>query len=182
MWAGTANRVPTGWVLCDGSVQSVRDPDGHDFPVPNLSDKFILGASAAHPSGSSQVVTSVKLAAANMPAHKHGTNVTTSAAGGHAHAVVRERKRRDDDGNVIGTLPISQNIVDSTFGIGTLHRVNVQEAPGERNDARDDRLITDSVGDHTHTVTVNSTGQDDPTPLTLPLPPFFALAFIMKTT
>ena len=63
MWAGSSSNIPTGYLLCDGSAVSRSEysllfaaigtthgaPNNNDFNIPNLSDKFIIGAS--HSSG-----------------------------------------------------------------------------------------------------------------------------------
>ena len=68
MWYGEANRVPTGWALCDGGVHDgVRTPD--------LTGRFIVGATeksgewcSYERSGGAR---SVKLASAQVPKHGH---------------------------------------------------------------------------------------------------------------
>lgn len=60
MWSGSADRVPAGWKLCDGS-------DGR----PDLRDKFVVGSGGAYVAGSTGGCSKVTLTIGNLPAHKH---------------------------------------------------------------------------------------------------------------
>ncbi|WP_219340323.1 phage tail protein, partial [Spartinivicinus marinus] len=67
MWAGVANQVPAGWALCYGSGHC-----SNGIPIPDLRDRFIVGAGHSYGPGST--------GGANT---KH-----TSTAGHHAHNIV----------------------------------------------------------------------------------------------
>ena len=43
MWSGSSDNIPKGWCLCDGST-SKTDRDGNIVTVPDLRNKFIVGA------------------------------------------------------------------------------------------------------------------------------------------
>ena len=45
MWSGDHTDVPDGWTLCDGS-----HPDGDDSDVPDLRQRFIVGAGSGNSS------------------------------------------------------------------------------------------------------------------------------------
>ena len=76
MWAGTANAIPAGWALCDGTNGT-----------PDLRGRFIVGYNsddtdynAIGKTGGSKEVT---LNTTQLPAHNH----TTSSDGSHTHNV-----------------------------------------------------------------------------------------------
>ena len=43
MWSGSVASIPSGWALCNGATVSKADGSG-SVTVPNLTDKFIVGA------------------------------------------------------------------------------------------------------------------------------------------
>ena len=99
-FGGEGNRHPiplgssepdTSWVLCDGGS------DGKGGTVPNLLGRMILGASDAHPAGStggsethshslSGTVGSTTLTEAQMPSHSHRMGSNVGTAGTNAYA------------------------------------------------------------------------------------------------
>ena len=112
-FGGEGNRHPiplgssepdTSWVLCDGGS------DGKGGTVPNLLGRMILGASDAHPAGStggsethshslSGTVGETTLTAQQMPSHSHSTNSgTTNAAGGSQRSEVAGQRQTGSAG------------------------------------------------------------------------------------
>ncbi|PKK86436.1 MAG: hypothetical protein CVT48_01155 [Thermoplasmata archaeon HGW-Thermoplasmata-1] len=97
MWGGSQASIPGGWILCDGSainrttyarlftaigtVHGVGD-GVTTFQLPNLRDRFIVGAGSTYSVGNTGGANNVALIVAEMPAHNHGT---TSTAGVHTH-------------------------------------------------------------------------------------------------
>ena len=74
MWSGTSTDVPSGWALCDGQNGT-----------PDLRDRFIIGASTAHPQGTSGGSSSISLSVENLPSHSHsvsGVTITDNGQGG----------------------------------------------------------------------------------------------------
>lgn len=65
IWSGTADNIPTGWQLCDGTKGT-----------PDLRDKFVLGAGTNHAVGDSGGSEEVTLTVEQMPTHSH--KVSTS--------------------------------------------------------------------------------------------------------
>ena len=63
MWSGAANKIPTGWALCNG-----------ENGAPDLVDRFILGAGGAvtpGTTGGSKKTGGTTLTVDQMPSHAH---------------------------------------------------------------------------------------------------------------
>lgn len=60
IWSGTADNIPTGWQLCDGTNGT-----------PDLRDKFVLGAGTTHAVGETGGEETHVLSVAEMPSHSH---------------------------------------------------------------------------------------------------------------
>ena len=74
MWSGTAETIPEGWAICDGTNGT-----------PNLIDKFIKASNEANNTGGNKEIT---LSINQLPSHSHtlsGT-LTTTTNGGHSHS------------------------------------------------------------------------------------------------
>lgn len=77
MWSGLAANVPSGWLLCDGTLGT-----------PNLIDKFIKGSNVAGTTGGSNThvhgdtfsVDSHTLVTGEMPAHGHSLSPSIRAS------------------------------------------------------------------------------------------------------
>lgn len=63
IWSGTADNIPTGWQLCDGTNGT-----------PDLRDKFVLGAGTSHAVGTTGGEEKVTLTVGQMPSHNHVIN------------------------------------------------------------------------------------------------------------
>jgi microcystin-dependent protein len=93
---GTENKHPvdaatgevnTAYALCDGGTYTA--PDGRQVTVPDLRDRFIVGASGTKAvgttGGSAQVTATVQettLTQAQMPSHPHGWRMLVSSGSG----------------------------------------------------------------------------------------------------
>lgn len=125
-FGGEGNRHPiplgssepdTSWVLCDGGS------DGKGGTVPNLLGRMILGASDAHPAGStggsekhshslSGTVGETTLTAQQMPSHSHSTNSsTTNAAGGSQRSEVAGQRQTGTAG---GSQPHTHDLAGAS--------------------------------------------------------------------
>src|SRR5690606_24439652 len=145
MWSGSADNIPEGWALCDGT-------DG----TPDLRDRFIVGAGGEYAVGATGGAKEVTLTTAQMPKHSHtgSTNSagahthtgTTNTAGAHTHSYTRYSR----------TERISQITLTTTGWSGT-STVNTSSAG-----AHSHTLNINSAGAHTHTVTTNEAGGGQP--------------------
>ena len=175
MWSGTIATIPTGWALCDGTNGT-----------PNLTGKFIVHADAdssgTYNVGATGGANDVTLTTSQMPAHNHSGSTasagshthsaSTNSAGAHTHTTnISFSPDVDYFGNNVSILNNGQNGTNSVTGQST-------------------NFTSSSAGSHSHTVTVNSDGAHTHTVSVTNTgggsahenrPPFFALAYIMKT-
>ena len=73
LWYGSIGTIPTGWQLCDGSTLTL--PNGVVYPIPDLRDRFVVGAGANYNVGDTGGSTD-----AIVPFHDH-----TVTDPGHIH-------------------------------------------------------------------------------------------------
>jgi microcystin-dependent protein len=158
MWSGSVSAVPAGWALCDGRTANSRQ-------TPDLRGRFIVGAGSGavgltsrdvNATGGSEQIT---LTVGQLPAHNHQVQGTTASAGAHTHTV--DKAPTDD-----------RNFTDAG-GNQTLGVVADAAGTGTRS------MSTSSAGDHTHSFNVTSANTGSGSPVGI-LPPFYALAFIMR--
>lgn len=166
LWSGALSAVPAGWALCDGS-----------HGTPDLRDRFVVGAGATSLAvGATGGAKTATLSVQNLPAHVH-TGVT-DPAGGHVHTGVTDTDGAHNHIQHLGNLDdknlssVQGQTPPADSGAGsTTYTI---DATGS---AHNHRFTTDAVPDHVHAFTTNATGSGTPFGV---MPPFFALAFIMK--
>lgn len=160
LWSGLANNIPNGWALCDGMNGT-----------PDLRGRFVVGGiagSAWYSIGNRAGVTDVTLQPFNLPSHTHSGSVSVN-------------------GNTNTTGDHNHNVWYPTGGQPTNTWTN-----GINNGGGFNRYKTGSTdwiennGSHSHTVTASGNFKtndgDQPTknqPINI-LPPYYALAYIMK--
>lgn len=156
MWSGTIATIPSGWYLCDGANGT-----------PNLTNKFIIGADA---DDGGAAKTSITGSATQTGGSKdaivveHSHSASTASAGSHSHKLVSPYQNT-------GGLT-SSNYIALLESSGTVNDYQLQGHPNVATLGN-----SNSAGDHTHTVTVNSAGSSG---TNANLSPYFALAYIMK--
>jgi microcystin-dependent protein len=164
MWSGSIASIPTGWALCDGANAT-----------PDLRERFIVGAggdnttvagTTGYTPGDAGGANSVALSIAEMPVHDHsnGTNSgstnTTTNLTGQISAYSRS----------------SLVTPDPSTGVFTNTTRNNNDAAAGTDD-RD--LLNFSLDvNHSHSIFVNAQGSGTAHENR---PPYFALAFIMRT-
>lgn len=164
MWSGAISNIPSGWVLCDGNNGA-----------PNLQDRFIVGA------GSSYSVNATGGSAnATIPSHTHtfSDTTTTGAAGGHSHSITDPEHSHAVLGPNGPFNDASQLGTGGDYGGGTPDDTSelYVTSPAETF------ITINAAPDHQHSVSVSGTTSSTGSSGTnANLPPYYALAYIMKT-
>lgn len=160
MWSGSADNIPVGWALCDGTNGT-----------PDLRNRFVVGAGTSYEPGDTGGSASVTLTVDQLPSHKHSASTesagshnhdaTTNADGQHTHSYTFRDWARE-----VQTGGITQNIWAGTASANT-------SSAGSHTHT----VTINSAGSHSHSVTVDNTGGGQAHENR---PPYYALCFIMK--
>ena len=148
------NTAPTGWQLCNGgsaTTSALQSVVGSN--VPDLRDRFVVGAGSAYSVGAQGGSSNITLSTSNLPSHTHGAgSYSASSAGAHTHTYDHNQ---------------SQTSLDNDEGNATIY-------PNQTSDT------TGSAGAHTHSVsgTSGATGSGNSFDNK---PPYYALVYIIKT-
>lgn len=157
MWSGAIGSIPAGWYLCDGTNGT-----------PDLRNRFVVAAGSTYSVGATG-----GSADATLPSHSHTASSSTSTSisdPGHRHWISAAYY---DDGN--GSTTGSSN--SQMYGLWADAGGYSANDPGSgygRYSASSGTGITASSSTST---TVNSTGVSA---TNANLPPYYALAYIMK--
>jgi hypothetical protein len=164
MWSGTVATIPSGWGLCDGTIQN-------GVNKPNLVNKFILGAGATPAPGATggasthtHTIGGTALTEAQLPAHKH--NVTdpghkhTLTDPGHVHSVTTTGVS-GENGPMTPTGGPNPATVDGSRSVTGISMANAVTGITTQN--------TGSGDTHTHSC---NTGNN--------MPPYYALCYIIR--
>jgi microcystin-dependent protein len=158
MWSGSTSAIPSGWALCDGRTVNSRT-------TPDLRGRFVIGAGSGAVNLTSRGVgetggnEQTTLTVSQLPAHSHQVSGNTASAGAHTHTVPK--------------APLDDRNFTDVGGTQTLGVV------GDSNNAITRWMDTGSAGDHTHSFNVTSASTGGGQAFNN-LPPFYALAFIMR--
>ena len=157
MWSGSVATIPNGWALCNGSNGT-----------PDLRDKFVIGAGSTYSPSNTGGAATVTLVEANLPAHTHAFTGTAELAGGHTHTV-------SDPGHAHSvTVRTGAGGADGGFADswkGTTSANSATQTTG---------ITISTAASHTHTVTGTNANTGSGTAVNI-LPPYLALAYIMRT-
>ena len=189
-WSGSAGSLPSGYFLCDGSAVSrttyaalysiVGTTHGSGngsttFNLPDLRDRFILGASnstgdTSYPgvspgaTGGSADATLVSHSH-TINQHNHSFSGTTNNPGDHDHNV-----------DVLAEFASQHGTWQTAGGYRQVHTGGTHRKP-----------ITSDAGGHTHTVSGTTGGVSDrgtdtqgSSATNANLPPYYALAYIIQ--
>lgn len=154
LWSGSVGTIPSGWALCNGSSGT-----------PDLRNRFVIGAGTTY-----SVNDTGGSADATLPSHTH--TASTSTTGAHAHSGTTNTV-----GDHVHEVPSATSSIigsPSGFQAGTSYAT-----PLDTNGAgsHSHTVSIPSSGTHNHTVSVNSSGTSA---TNANLPPYYALAYIMK--
>lgn len=163
LWYGTAETVPAGWALCNGTTVPKSDGSG-TITTPDPRDRALVAAGALHAAGSIFGVASQTL--------------TTDSAGGHTHVGTASSAGEHNHGGNAGatTLALSQVPSHSHFTFKASNSASPSRALGANpnstasswGDGGDTEYIIDTVatgtadagptnsigggGSHTHSI------------------------------
>ena len=97
MWGGTVDNVPDGYLLCNGasyntttydklfdSIGYVHGGSGTTFQVPDLRDRFIVGAGSQYDSADVGGQDDISLTQSQLPSHTHAIENTDLS---HSHSL-----------------------------------------------------------------------------------------------
>ena len=73
MWSGSSASLPADgcWKLCNGEGTYKLDGKGDSLPIPDLRDRFIVGAGKSYETGVTGGTNEVTLTVEQMPSHRH---------------------------------------------------------------------------------------------------------------
>jgi microcystin-dependent protein len=192
LWSGSIASIPSGWVLCNGSNST-----------PDLRDRFVVGAGTTYAVNATGGANTVTLDATMIPAHTH-TFTTGGQSAGHTHtfsgttsgqsaththsATVTDPTHAHSgffggqisDQNATGGGGRETPLGNSTITDAASTGISVSNSNASADHSHTYSGTTSAVsGDHTHSGTTGSgTGgglsHEN-------RPPYFALAYIMKT-
>jgi len=148
------NSAPSGWQLCNGgtaSTSALQTVLGQSN-VPDLRDRFVVGAGNSYSRHNTGGSASVTLTAAQMPNHAHFFS-TTTGGGDHVH-----------------------QYIDQYVVINNGYR----PWPASNNDCAQRNINTTGSGAHSHLVT-GTTNQEGGGASHENRPPYYALIYIIKT-
>lgn len=169
LWAGSVGSIPSGWALCNGSNGT-----------PDLRNRFVVGAGQTYAVGATGGATSVTsgaggahnhggatsshvLTVGQMPQHGHTVSDPTHGHSGGGRQLTYYPSGTSGDGLLEESLLSAGYIVGSDASVSnSASGVSVQNSGNNEGHSH----TIPSQGDHTHTVAT--------------LPPYYALAYIMR--
>jgi microcystin-dependent protein len=157
----STNYVPSGGIIMwSGAIAAIPTGwvlcDGNNS-TPDLRDRFIVGAGSTYAVDATGGSSTVTLTEANLPSHTHGAGtLATASAGSHTHTTS-------------ATFRESAGIGDTAYQNKTVYSEGLSS-----------EITINSAGAHTHTIS-GSTGSTGSGTAHENRPPYYALAYIMKT-
>jgi microcystin-dependent protein len=179
MWSGAVVAIPSGWVICDGANGT-----------PDLRNRFLVGAGDTYAVGATGGAATVTLDATQIPAHSHTADgdLTAASAGAHTHTGTTSNKSLTGSATYIAetwaNFGVGSGIISKEGGYGN------DGTPDHTDSSSTGKLNIDASHDHTFTTASNGAHTHDITGSTSNtggglahenLPPYYALAYIMKS-
>ena len=154
MWSGSVATIPSGWAICDGNNGT-----------PNLTGRFVIHADAdtagtynVGDTGGSTTTGAHTLTTAEIPSHTHSVDPPSTSTNNNTHNHSSSANSVGGDLVTVGSGGANGADNGNVTGSNThSHNVNI---------AAFNSAATGGGGSHSHTNTI---------------PPYYALAYIMKT-
>lgn len=188
MWP--QNSAPDGWHLCNGTTHgspALAAVLGGSTVTPNLVDRFIIGAGAPKPVGTTGGADAVTLTAgqSGLRDHAHGAS-TAGASADHSHSGSTGSVNRNashshsasiNEGLTTGDSTAYIDTADNDTSVGEVFAVKVYATDTNHEHG----FSTGGVSaDHGHAVTVGGSGWANATEAHENQPPFYALSYIIR--
>ena len=108
IWSGAVGSPPDGFILCDGTAISRTDfatlftivgttfgsgNGSSTFNIPNLRDRFIVGAGSGYNLNATGGSSTTTLGTANLPSHTHTDGSLSATGGNHQHTTSFDGKK-----------------------------------------------------------------------------------------
>lgn len=155
LWSGSVASIPSGWYLCNGSNGT-----------PDLRDRFVVGAGSTY-----AVAATGGSANAIVVSHTHTANASTQD--GHTHYVFEGAGYAYSYADTsIPNQSLSNGLNDGGASSYLMSGPNSTSGQPKANFG-----LSSNAGSHTHSITVDTTGSSA---TNANLPPYYALAYIMK--
>ncbi|WP_257291369.1 phage tail protein [Endozoicomonas sp. ONNA1] len=161
MWAGTEAQIPSGWQLANGQGNT-----SNGIKIPNLQDRFIVGAGSAYAVGNNGGSVSKTTGAAGSHSHTvsvGNTTLSTSQMPSHKHRL--KLRASGDNGGSLSDGAVRTQFHHSSQQIKLMHSDNTADYEGGSG-SHNHSGSSGSSGSHSHTVDVR--------------PPYYALCYIVK--
>jgi hypothetical protein len=204
MWSGSVASIPAGWVLCDGTSST---PDLRDRFVVGAGSTYIPGNTGgaatatlsvanlpSHQHGLSVSGTTgnnsvnhnhgVNINTGTQSAnHAHTVNINTNTAGAHDHTYTSPNGSTGISAQDEPTTGLGPVTATTSSHAGHVHNVSGTTADNNASHLHNVAGTTDDNSanhDHTFSFTGTSGAEGSGTAFGI-LPPYYALAYIMKT-
>lgn len=166
IWSGSISSIPAGWVLCDGANGT-----------PDLRDRFVYGVG-----NSSPAVNTTGGSTTKSSYHLHGASASTGVGGAHSHTYSNNTDPSTHTHTSSGTSGTSGSgsYLRGTGGFvsGSTNSHSHSFSASLTNTHNHSASTSPSASDHSHAsgVTYYAGGNS----LLDNMPPYYALAFVMK--
>lgn len=183
MWSGATTAIPTGWTLCDGGTYAKLDGSGN-VSVPNLRDRFIVGAGSTYAVGATGGATSntptisitsgsYALTQNDLPSYSltvnesAHTHTATSTDSGHSHAIYNSGNNANGGGGGW--------VLQGSNNTGKFTETSTANVTTTVASAKTNLTVSSGGGGAAHSHSTSATSSSVST-----LPPYYALCFIYK--
>lgn len=183
MWSGATSAIPSGWALCNGQTAAKSDGSGN-VTVPDLRDKFLVGAGSTYAVGATGGATSntptititsgsYALTQNDLPSYSltvnesAHTHTATSTDSGHSHAIFNSGNNANGGG--------AGWVLQGSNNTGKFTETSTANVTTTLTSAKTNLTVSSGGGGAAHSHSTSATSSSVST-----LPPYYALCFIYK--